>query len=153
MPAGPVSRLVGLIAIAATVVTIDATAPKPAINKGEDSVAIKGYDTVAYLVSGKATVGSPKFEYSWNDATWRFVSGENRKRFMRDPERYAPQFGGYCAWAISRGYTADVDPEAFQIVDGHLYLIYSKSVQMRWQQDVPGNIAKAEANWPAVLSK
>lgn len=153
MPAGVVRRLVGLIAIALTVVTTRATAPKPAINKGADSVAVKGYDAVAYLVSGKAIVGSAKFEYSWSDATWRFSSAENRKRFTRDPTRYAPQFGGYCAWAISRGYTADVDPEAFQIVDGRLYLIYSKSVQMRWDQDIPGNIAKAEANWPAVLSK
>lgn len=153
MPAGFVRRLVGLMAIALTVVTTGATVPKPAINKGADSVAIKGYDTVAYLVSGKAILGSPKFEYSWSDATWRFASAENRKRFTRDPKRYAPQFGGYCAWAISRGYTADVDPEAFQVVDGRLYLIYSKSVQMRWDQDIPGNIAKAEANWPAVLSK
>jgi hypothetical protein len=153
MPGHLVRRLIGLTAIALTVVTIGATAPKPAINKGEDSVAIKGYDTVAYIVSGKAIIGSPRFEYSWSDATWRFATAENRKRFTRDPKRYAPQFGGYCAWAISRGYTADVDPEAFEVVDDRVYLIYSKSVQMRWEQDIPGNIAKAEANWPAVLTK
>jgi YHS domain-containing protein len=146
-------RLIALSVVAVTVATISADAPKPAINKGGDSVAIKGYDTVAYIVSGRAMVGSPKFEYSWSDATWRFSSKANRDRFKQDPKRYAPQFGGYCAWAISRGYTADVDPEAFQVVDGRIYLIYSKSVQMRWEQDIPGNIAKAEANWPAVLSK
>ena len=146
-------RLVALIAVAVSVATTTADAPKPAINKGSDSVAIKGYDTVAYIVSGRAIVGSPKFEYSWSDATWRFASKANRDRFARDPKRYAPQFGGYCAWAISRGYTADVDPEAFQVVDGRVYLIYSKSVQMRWEQDIPGNIAKAQANWPAVLNK
>jgi YHS domain-containing protein len=146
-------RLIGLIAVAVTVAATSADAPKPAINKGNDSVAIKGYDTVAYIVSRRAIVGSPKFEYSWSDATWRFASQANRERFMRDPKRYAPQFGGYCAWAISRGYTADVDPEAFQVVDGRVYLIYSKSVQMRWEQDIPGNITKAEANWPAVLGK
>jgi len=152
MPAGFV-RLVGVLAIALAVSTTFATGLKPAVNKGEDSVAIKGYDPVAYLVSGRATIGNPKFEHSWNDAIWRFASKSNRDRFKRDPKRYAPQFGGYCAWAISRGYTADVDPEAFQIVDGRVYLIYSKSVQRRWEQDIPGNIAKAEANWPAVLSK
>ena len=146
-------RLIALIALVVTAAATSADAPKPAINKGNDSIAIKGYDTVAYIVSGRAIAGSPTFEYSWSDATWRFASKANRDRFRRDPKRYAPQFGGYCAWAISRGYTADVDPEAFQVVDGRLYLIYSKSVQMRWEQDIPGNIAKAEANWPAVLSK
>lgn len=141
------------MAIGLLVTTAAANAPKSPINKGEDSVAIKGYDPVAYLVSGRAMVGSPRFQYAWRDATWRFASDANRQRFRRDPTRYAPQFGGYCAWAISRGYTADVDPEAFQVVDGRVYLIYSKSVQRRWEQDIPGNIAKAETNWPAVLNK
>ena len=146
-------RLVALLAIALAVGTTFAIGPKPAVNKGDDSIAIKGYDPVAYIVSGRPIIGNPKFAYTWSDATWRFASKSNRDRFTRDPKRYAPQFGGYCAWAISRGYTADVDPEAFQIVDGRVYLIYSKSVQRRWEQDIPGNIAKAEANWPEVLSK
>jgi hypothetical protein len=89
----------------------------------------------------------------WNGAVWRFVSAEHRDVFVKDPERYAPQFGGYCAWAISRGYTADADPDAWRIVDGRLYLIYSKAVQRRWEQDVEGTIVKARANWPAVLEK
>ena len=97
--------------------------------------------------------GDPRFEYRWKDAVWLFTSRANRARFIKDPERYAPQFGGYCAWAISRGYTADADPEAWRIIDGRLYLIYSKTVQRRWEQDVEGNIAKARANWPSVLDK
>jgi hypothetical protein len=146
-------RVIAVIALAVTVGAVGADAPKPPINKGDDSVAIKGYDPVAYIMSGRAVLGSARFQHSWKDATWRFASKANRDRFSRDPERFAPQFGGYCAWAISRGYTADVDPEAFQVVDGRLYLIYSKSVQRRWEQDIPGNIAKAQANWPTVLNK
>jgi hypothetical protein len=146
-------RVIAVIALAVTVGAVGADAPKPPINKGDDAVAIKGYDTVAYIMSGRAVLGSARFQHSWKDATWRFASKANRDRFSRDPERFAPQFGGYCAWAISRGYTADVDPEAFQVVDGRLYLIYSKSVQRRWEQDIPGNIAKAQANWPTVLNK
>jgi hypothetical protein len=126
---------------------------KPAINKGAGDVAMRGYDPVSYVVAGAPMKGDPRFEYRWKDAVWLFTSRANRARFIKDPERYAPQFGGYCAWAISRGYTADADPEAWRIIDGRLYLIYSKTVQRRWEQDVEGNIAKARANWPSVLDK
>jgi hypothetical protein len=133
--------------------TIAAADSKPAVNRGPGDLAIRGYDPVAYVVAGTATKGNPKFAYRWKDAVWQFASAANRTRFIKDPERYAPQFGGYCAWAISRGYTADADPETWRIVDGRLYLIYSKAVQRRWEQDIEGNIAKARANWPAVLDK
>ena len=72
--------------------------------------------------------------------------------FAADPEKYAPQYGGYCAWAVSQGYTASTDPEAWKIVDGKLYLNYSKSVQQTWEQDIPGNIAAGDGNWPKVLN-
>ena len=144
--------LLAIITVAATDCAAIATGPKPPVNTSAGELAIKGYDTVAYL-TGTATKGSPQFAYRWNGAVWHFTTAKNRDRFAKAPEKYAPQFGGYCAWAISRGYTADVDPEVFRIVDGKLYLIYSKSVEMRWDQDVQGNIAKAEANWPAVLNK
>lgn len=145
------SRVAAAILISATAVAASDT--KPAVNKGAGGVAIRGYDPVAYLVGNAPAKGSPAFEYRWNDAVWQFASSANRARFIKDPGRYAPQFGGYCAWAISRGYTADADPEAWRIVDGRLYLIYSKTVQLRWEQDVEGNIVKARANWPAVLEK
>jgi hypothetical protein len=83
-------------------------------------------------------------------ATWRFASAEHRDRFAVDPERYAPQYGGYCAWAVSQGYTAKIDPAAWKIVDDKLYLNYSKDVQSQWSSDIPGNIAKADANWPGI---
>ena len=144
-----------LLAAALAVATGAALAagPKPSVNKDPDGIAVKGYDVVAYAVAGAPVKGIARFKYAWNDAVWMFATAENRDRFATSPEKYAPQFGGYCAWAVSRDYTADVDPEAWRIVDGRLYLNYSKSVQRRWEQDVPGNIAKAQANWPAVLNK
>lgn len=116
-------------------------------------VAIEGTDPVAYFTEGRAVAGSSDFEHEWMGATWRFASAENRDRFAAAPERYAPQYGGYCAWAVSQGYTAKIDPEAWAIVDGRLYLNYSKSVQKQWSEDVPGNIAKGDANWPRIRAE
>ena len=87
----------------------------------------------------------------WNGADWRFASAANKAAFDADPEAYAPQYGGYCAWAVSQGYTASIDPQQWRIVDGKLYLNYDESVQTKWLADIPGFIAKADANWPAVL--
>lgn len=115
------------------------------------SLAVSGYDPVAYFKDGKPVEGDSAFEHEWNGATWRFASQANLDAFKANPEAYAPQYGGYCAWAVSQGYTASATPEAWRIVDGKLYLNYSKSVQATWVQDVPGNIAKADKNWPKVL--
>jgi len=115
--------------------------------------AIRGYDPVAYFIEGRPVKGDQKFTLEYQGATWRFASAANRDRFAADPERYAPQYGGYCAWAVSQGYTASIDPDAWKIVDGKLYLNYSNGVQKRWSQDIAGNIAKANANWPGVLNK
>ncbi len=150
--AAVLGALVGL-----AIATAAASATKPLINKGASGdaadVAIKGYDPVAYFTVGSPTKGIDRFAHRWSDATWYFASAKNKALFVRSPEKYAPQFGGYCAWAVSHGYTADVDPEAFRIVDGKLYLIYSTAVERRWEQDIPGNIARAQGNWPAVLNK
>ena len=126
---------------------------KPSVNTDRTGIAIKGYDVVAYATAGAAIEGSREFEHRWNGAVWRFSSATNRDRFAQAPDQYAPQFGGYCAYAVSRGYTADVDPDAFRIIDGKLYLNYSKRVQRLWEGDIPANIAKGRANWPAVLDK
>jgi YHS domain-containing protein len=112
------------------------------------SVAIEGTDPVAYFVEGKPVEGSSEFEHEWMGATWRFASAANRDLFAADPEKYAPQYGGYCAWAVSQGYTAKIDPEAWTIVGDRLYLNYSKEVRTQWSEDVPGNITKGDANWP-----
>lgn len=125
-------------------------AEKP-VNTTFTGVAIKGYDPVAYFTAGKPAKGSPDFAYEWNGAEWRFASAANRDLFKADPVKYAPQYGGYCAWAVSRGYTAGIDPEAWKIVNDRLYLNYSPKVQSQWSEDIPGNIAKAGENWPKIL--
>jgi YHS domain-containing protein len=117
-----------------------------------DGLAIQGYDPVAYFTEGKPVYGKPEFTHDFAGATWQFASAANRDAFAAEPERYAPQYGGYCAWAVSEGYTASTDPAAWRIEDGKLYLNYSKSVQSRWARDIPGNISKADANWPGLKS-
>ena len=126
--------------------------PKPAVNVS-GNLALNGYDAVAYVTDGRPVKGLPQLSTAWSGAVWRFASAEHRDAFLEDPERYAPQFGGYCAWAVAHGYTADGDPEAWRIVDGRLYLNYSKRVQKRWEADIPGYIIKGRANWPDVLKK
>lgn len=109
--------------------------------------AIRGYDPVAYHVESKPVPGKAGITHEWNGAIWRFVSVANRDRFVADPERYAPRYGGFCAYGTAQGYKVSTDPEAFAIVDGRLYLNYSKPVQTTWNQDRAGYIRKADANW------
>lgn len=115
------------------------------------SVAVGGYDPVAYFTQGKPVEGSKDFTATWNGATFRFASAENRDRFKANPQAFAPQYGGYCAWAVANGYTASGDPRVWKIVDGKLYLNYNAEVGQRWAKDISGNIARANANWPKVL--
>ena len=115
--------------------------------------AIEGYDPVAYFTEGKPIEGSSAHTYQWNGATWKFASRENRDAFAASPRKFAPQYGGYCAWAVAEGSTAGIDPDAWRVVDGKLYLNYSKSIQKRWARDIPGNIAKGDANWPKIAAE
>jgi hypothetical protein len=144
---------IALCVIAAGVGAVAGAGPQPPVNVSRGQLALRGYDAVAYSTIGQPTQGSTNLEHRWNGAVWRFSTAANRDRFAKEPERYAPEFGGYCAYAVSRGYTADGDPHAWRIVGGRLYLNYSKSVQRLWEKDVPGNIAKGRQNWPGVLVK
>jgi YHS domain-containing protein len=117
------------------------------------SKAIKGYDPVAYFTDGKPVKGDKQFTLEWNGATWFFASAEHRDLFKAEPEKYAPQYGGYCAWAVCQGNTADIDPDAWKIIGGRLYLNYDADIQEKWSADIPGNIQKADANWPKLLAK
>ena len=110
-------------------------------------VAIKGYDTVAYFKDGKALKGNESFTFQWHNMTWYFATKENRDLFAAGPEKYAPQYDGYCAWAMTESRKAITDPEVWKIVDGKLYLNCSKSAYEKWSRDIPGNIKKADANW------
>ncbi len=151
-----VLRTIQLILAAAIFLSIGAPSlaeAKGEIYKNSGGVAIKGYDPVAFHREGKPVKGSKKYTLEWKDAKWRFASAENRDLFKANPETYAPRYGGYCAWAVSEGYTASVDPEnAWSIVDGRLYLNYSVEIKQRWEKDIPGHIKKANANWPGVLN-
>jgi YHS domain-containing protein len=115
--------------------------------------AIEGYDPVAYFEEGKPVEGDSDYTHDWMGATWYFATAANRDLFAADPEKYAPQYGGYCAWAVANGYTAKIDPQAWAVVDDKLYLNYSLDVQKQWQQDVPGNISKADGNWPGIRTE
>lgn len=116
-------------------------------------VAIKGYDPVAYFIDGKPVKGNKSFEHEFMNATWRFASAAHRDAFVKDPQKFLPQYGGYCAYGVSKGYAVGVDPEAWKIVEGKLYLNYDKDVQKAWMQDIPGRIKKADENWPKILSE
>jgi hypothetical protein len=116
----------------------------------EEGIAIRGTDPVAYFTDARAVPGDPAIHADWNGARWLFATEDHRTMFLADPGAYAPQFGGYCSWAVAEGYTAPIDPEAWRIVDGKLYLNYSKSVQRTWEKDVPGNISRANVNWPGL---
>jgi YHS domain-containing protein len=132
---------------------VPAFADDPVYTGTFSSLALSGYDPVAYFKQGRPVEGSSDHELEWNGATWRFANVDNLEKFKSDPEAWAPQYGGYCAWAVSQGYTASSDPEAWRIVDGKLYLNYSKGVQAKWEKDIPGFITKADANWPKVLDE
>ena len=116
-------------------------------------LALGGTDPVAYFEQGEAVAGNSQHTLEWNGATWHFASAENRDAFAADPETYAPQYGGYCAYAVSKGHTAPTIPEAWDIVDGKLYLNYNLPTQSLWQQSRPDNITQANGHWPKVLEK
>jgi len=116
------------------------------------SLAVGGYDAVAYFKAGKPVRGRAEFSTDYKGATWRFASKEDLDAFKANPTAYAPQYGGYCAWAVSRNYTASGDPLVWTVVDGKLYLNYDRDVQAKWEKDIPGFIAKADKNWPGVLN-
>jgi len=111
------------------------------------TVAIKGYDPVAYFKVGKALRGDGSFAFQWRDMTWYFLTKENRDLFATYPEKYAPQYDGYCAWAMTEARKAETDPKVWKIVDGKLYLNCSEAAYDKWSRDIPGNIKKADTNW------
>ena len=117
------------------------------------AIAIRGTDPVAYFKENRAVKGAESFTTTYKGSVFRFASAANREAFAAAPERYAPQYGGFCAYAAALGYKASIDPDAFTIVDGKLYLNYNKATEALWRKDVPGYIRKGDANWPAVSKK
>jgi YHS domain-containing protein len=116
-------------------------------------VAVGGYDPVAYFTQGKPVKGSEQITLEHMGATWRFASEANRDAFKAEPEKYSPRYGGYCAYATAKGYTAKGDPEAWSLYEGKLYLNYDKNVRTLWDKDKAGYVKQADSNWPGVLEK
>ena len=121
------------------------------VNKTLFGVALKGYDPVAYHTVGRPVEGSWRIGYRWRDATWRFASVKHRDLFAADPERYAPAYGSYCAYGMAQGAKIDIDPSAWHIVNGTLYLNVNKRVQQTWKTDISGYIARANRHWQNLM--
>lgn len=117
------------------------------VNKGENNLAIQGYDVVAYFTESRPVAGTADFEHVWRNARWRFSSAEHRDLFAGDPQRYAPRYGGFCAGAMALGMRLEVDPEAWAIVDDKLYLTRFKRLVGAFVEDADNKIPKADANW------
>lgn len=115
--------------------------------------AIKGYDTVAYFTQSKAVKGSEEFKTQYKQATWLFSSQEHLDLFIAEPDKYAPQYGGYCAYAVAKNSTASIKPELFTVVNDKLYLNYSKKVNENWLDNQDEFIESANKNWPQLLAK
>ncbi len=123
------------------------------LNTDKDGLAVKGYDPVAYFADSKPVQGKPEFMTRVGGATYWFSNAENRDKFIAEPGRYQPQFGGYCAYGVAQGYKPDIDPTAFKVVDGKLFLNLSPEVSRRWQLDIPGYIKSANDNWKTLANQ
>lgn len=153
----------GLTAALVLAAALTATLPQPAFAYDENStsalnvdaqgVAVKGHDVVAYFTDGAPVAGKPEFAAKHDGATYHFATAAHRDAFKANPARYVPQFGGFCAMGVALEKKLDGDPTAWKIVDDKLYLNVSKGVQMKWLEDVPGNLKKANSNWPEIKAK
>lgn len=143
--------LLALAAFAAAAVV--SAADKSLLNLDKDGVAIQGYDPVAFFTVKAPVKGSPGFTSEFRGAKYRFHSAKNKAAFDADPARYEPQFGGFCAFGVSRGRLVEIDVTATQIVDGRLLLQYSPGVRDDFTKDAAGNLKKADAHWPKLVEK
>lgn len=123
------------------------------ISDSNTGTAINGYDTVAYFTEKKPVKGSDAHSTQWQGGTWKFSSKENLELFKANPEKYAPQYGGYCAYGVAQGYLVTVEPEQFSVIDGKLYLNYSSGVQEKWKKDPAGFNKTADARFSDLLKK
>ncbi|MEE9433024.1 MAG: YHS domain-containing (seleno)protein [Sphingorhabdus sp.] len=122
--------------------------------KGDANVAVSGYDAVSYFDGGGVPVkGTNEHKVTYNGADYHFASDANAKKFAADPAKFAPKYGGHCAWAASRGRLATADPTKYRVVDGQLYLNFDETVQQKWLKDIPGFIEKADKAWPGIDPK
>ncbi|MBV8971419.1 MAG: hypothetical protein JO290_03915 [Sphingomonadaceae bacterium] len=141
------------IALAALTGTAAVAGTAPVYTGTFSNVALSGYDPVAYFKQNMPVKGSDEFKTTWNGAEWHFANAADLAAFKAEPTKYAPQYGGYCAWAVSKGSTASGDPKVWKIVDNKLYINYSPEIGVKWSKNIPANIQAADANWPKIISK
>ena len=153
-------RSVLALGSSALLFSLPSRAAQPPINTLKNSVlggrtdtAINGHDAVAYFTVGKPVMGKDAFVFEWMGAKWKFASQANRDLFKASPEKYAPQYGGYCAYGVAQGYLVKVEPDQFTVLDGKLYLNYDADVQAKWRKDPVAYIKTADAQFPALLQK
>ena len=147
------AALIGVLFAGLTMPSTDAVA-KPRINTiGLRGVALKGYDAVAYFTTRKPTRGSKRFSLKHAGAEWRFASAENKAAFAANPAKYVPAYGGYCAYGVAQGYLVKIEPTAWAIRGGKLYLNYNRSIQRTWSKKPASYIAIANKKWPRLLAK
>lgn len=123
------------------------------VNLDRTGLAIEGYDPVAYFTRGEAVRGVPEHRAAHGGAVYQFASAEHRRMFEQSPERYAPQFGGYCAYAASIDVISPIDPKYWEIVDGRLILQHNQKAWDLWHKDASGSLARADANWPGLVKR
>ena len=126
---------------------------KPGLFGGRGDTAIQGYDTVAYFTAGKPVKGDDSLVHEWMGAKWKFSTAANLELFKANPEKYAPQYGGYCAYGVSQDNLVSIEPDKFKVQDGKLYLNYDADVQATWLKDTAGYIKQADAKFAALLKK
>ncbi len=151
--AGLVFALVTLLAGAAASAAPPANTLKPGIFGGRSDVAILGYDPVAYFTDGKPVKGQDSFVFDYLGARWKFATQAHLDLFKANPEKYAPQYGGYCAYGVSQDALVTIEPDKFKVVDGKLYLNYDADVQAKWLKDPAGFIRQADAKFQGLLNK
>jgi YHS domain-containing protein len=144
--------LAASFAIASSALAFDPKSTSP-VNVDPAGVALRGYDPVAYFTAGKPNPGVASFQSKFQGATYQFASAANKDAFDKDPAKFAPQYGGFCAFAAAKGAKFDADPAVFKVVDGKLYMNFNADVSSKWNADVPGHIKAADANWPALKDK
>ena len=147
-------KLILSLVVATLALSLFAQTPsKTLLNLDKTGVAIQGYDPVAFFTDSKPVKGDQKFLVKHDGAIYFFASKEHKDLFKANPAKYTPEFGGYCAYGVSRNKLVEIDVDAFQIVDGKLLLQYSKGVRDDFNKDTKGNLAKADANWVGLLDK
>ncbi|MCC5859331.1 MAG: hypothetical protein JJT90_14320 [Ectothiorhodospiraceae bacterium] len=145
------TRIKPVLGILAAILLLPALAGAEGMIYTKDGVALGGTDPVAYFEVGEPVQGSADHSHAWRGTLWHFANAEHRDRFAAEPEAYAPQYGGWCAWAAARGYAAKTVPDAWKIVDGKLYLNFNQTIQRRWERNIERYISAADEHWPDIF--